>query len=151
MRQIAIASAICTVVLSGCLPFAHHEPDIPKVEGFVFSGGQPVKGAEIFIIHRFNPTVETKVTTTDQNGHFYYSGSERLLPFVVLGDPGYEFALRIALRGRSYTGHSEHGLGYAPDPMFFSCDLRAQGNAICSMQPLLPNNSFKPKPLRGSA
>lgn len=133
-----LATMMAATVLSGCLPIPHREQDIPNIAGSVSLDGQPLAGADIYVTHRFNPTVETKVATTNAAGRFEVAGSKRFFGTVALGDPAYEFKLRIVANGQSYAAFATRGLGFAPAPMLFSCDLSPRLAKMCAVQALLP-------------
>lgn len=142
-RVRSLAALAIALSLSGCAVnvWPHRVQHTPGVSGVVLSDGMPVADAVVHIHHalRGNRCAASKLhARTDADGLFSFTGHKELkLLFVVAGDRQDLWALCIESNGEFTDGWRAMGVGYPPEQISFTCDLKsrdeqgARGRGIC--------------------
>lgn len=131
-----------TLCLCSCAVYVwpHRVQHSPQVTGAVFSVGEPVSGAVVYVHTSLANTQcgPSKLSTsTDSNGAFSFRGRKKIELLLVLGDRVNRWALCIEANGQFYEGWRSIGVGYPPQHASFTCDLEARsqpghgGEGIC--------------------
>lgn len=143
VRMRSLAALAIALSLSGCAVnfWPHRVQQTPGVSGVVLSDGMPVADAIVHIHHSLKENqcaASSLHARTDADGLFSFTGRKELkLLFVVAGDRQDLWALCIESNGQFTDGWRSMGLGYPPEQLSFTCDLKARaergarGRGIC--------------------
>lgn len=140
-RFFSCVSLLLAPTLSGCLPVPNDQQVLPALQGRVLANGLPVAGADIHVVAKASGEEMTgRAATTDADGRFSHPGmtvKRRVL--WVLGDPIYDWTLRIHHADTWHSGYSDGRVGHPSRRVELACDLkRIIDNKVCVLLPAAP-------------
>jgi hypothetical protein len=121
MRLPLIPSVLVAALVSGCMPFPHHEPYSPRVSGIVTREGYPIAGAQIRVSSR--QTKAAHVGISDSTGRFEIAPLREFSWLIFIGDRGTDYTLEITADDKAYKGYWGRGLGLPPKRLYIACEL----------------------------
>jgi len=118
-----LSALLIAFALTACAPIPNRRTFAPAVAGTVVRGGVPVANAEVLLTTRFSDAAAT--VRTDADGRFRLGPlSEMRVMKTLLGDPLYEYTLKIRVAGEEeHLGLAGHGMGNASKELTVTCDL----------------------------
>lgn len=121
-----------SALASACVVFPVPAVLAPKVSGIVLEKGAPVEGADIVLTvaaaFSGDPLASSDghpkaMVKTDADGRFSIGPLRGVKVFHSLGDELHSVSLVIKVKGRSFPGFTDSGIGVATRPLEGTCDL----------------------------
>ena len=104
----------------------------------MLADGLPVAGADIYVVAKASGEEMTgRIATTGADGRFSHPGvTVKRQVLWVLGDPIYDWTLRIHHADTWHGGYSDGRIGRPPRTVELACDLkRIFNNMACAVPP----------------
>ena len=133
-----VLAGVLLATLSGCIPAPHRVPLVPALSGVVTRAGQPVAGAGIVASYGLAERHEVDFGVTDAQGRFAGPGKQELHMVRTIGDPVFDWQLRIRAPGGEVSGYRQRGMGTPPARAELDCDLDRAVGSVCDLRSSTP-------------